>query len=67
MTEYQTGLIWGGILGWLISSFTLVFWLALFRGGNAAECMPDWRGEHETQRLSEAEKDSGDAPRRWQG
>ena len=67
MTEYQEGLLWGLLLGWLFSSIVIVLVLALFAGSKEPERIPDWRARRENQGLYQAEKDCGVAPRRWQG
>ena len=67
MTDYQEGLMWGVILGWLFSSIVIVLILALFHGASETEFIPDWRARSENQRLYKAEKDCGIAPRRWKG
>ncbi len=67
MTDYQEGLMWGVILGWLFSSIVIILVLALFHGAGETDFIPDWRARRENQGLYQAEKNSGVAPRRWQG
>ena len=67
MSDYQTGLVLGAVLGWLFSSIVIVLVLALFYGASENERIPKWRARRENQRLHKAEKDCGIAPRRWKG
>lgn len=67
VSDYQTGLVLGAVLGWLFSSIVIVLVLALFYGASENERIPKWRARRENQRLYKAEKDCGIAPRWWKG
>ena len=67
MSDYQTGLILGAVLGGVFSSIAIVLVMALFYGAGESERIPKWRARRENQRLYKAEKDCGIASRRWKG
>ena len=54
MSDYQTGLVLGAVLGWLFSSIVIVLVMALFYGASENGRIPKWRARRENQRLYKA-------------